>query len=343
MTGISADPFELHAGAGKAATLDDVAARAGVSTATVSRFINNPQVVAQATAERIREAIAETGYIPNLLAGGLASSKSKMVAVLIPYLTDSIFNDTMQTMVEELSAAGTTVMLGLTGVSEARTEDLIRAAISRRVDAIIFTGPLTPHVEAMVRRSPALFIQVWDLPEDPIGIAVGFSHHAAGHDIARFLMSRGYRRPHVVTAKGARANMRRDGLVAEWVAGGNAAPTEASVEVPSRFGHARRIFAEVRRLDHMPDVVVCGSDYLAQGVIVEALAAGLRVPEDIAVVGFGNSSIAGEMRPTITSVEVDGARIAREAIAAIRNRAGAALPQERWIDVGFRLVARESA
>lgn len=168
----------------RAPTLDDVASRAGVSTATVSRFVNNPSVVAAATAERIRDAIAATGYIPNLLAGGLASSKSKMVAVLIPYLTDSIFNDTIQAMVEELSAAGTTVMLGLTGVSEARTEDLIRAALSRRVDAIIFTGPVTPQVEQMVRRSPALFIQVWDLPEDPIGIAVGFSHEAAGSAVA---------------------------------------------------------------------------------------------------------------------------------------------------------------
>lgn len=329
--------------ADKTPTLDDVAVRAGVSTATVSRFINNPAVVAKATAERIREAIAATGYIPNLLAGGLASSKSKMVAVLIPYLTDSIFNDTIQSMVEELSAAGTTVMLGLTGVSETRTEDLIRAALSRRVDAIIFTGPMTPTVEQMVRRSPALFIQVWDLPEDPIGIAVGFSHAAAGRDIARFLASRGYRRPHVVTASGTRARMRRDGFVGEWEASGGGAVSESAVEVPSSFGHARRIFAEIRRLPEMPDVVVCGSDYLAQGIIVEALTAGMRIPDDIAVVGFGNSSIAGEMRPTITSVEVDGARIAREAIAAIRRHGGGVKLEERWIDVGFRLVARESA
>lgn len=327
----------------KTPTLDDVALMAGVSTATVSRFVNNPEVVAKGTAERISAAIAATGYIPNLLAGGLASSRSKMVAVLIPYLTESIFNDTIQAMVEELSAAGTTVMLGLTGVSEKRTEDLIRAALSRRVDAIIFTGPVTPQVDAMVRRSPALFIQVWDLPEDPIGMAVGFSHHAAGRDIARFLMSRGYRRPHVVTAEGARANMRRAGFVEEWQATGHEPPSESAVQVPSSFGHARRIFAEIRRLPDMPDVVVCGSDYLAQGVIVETLAAGLRVPEDLAVVGFGNSSIAGEMRPTITSVEVDGARIAREAIAAIRKHRSNQPPAERWVDVGFRLVARESA
>jgi LacI family gluconate utilization system Gnt-I transcriptional repressor len=188
-----------------------------------------------------------------------------MVAVLIPYLTDSIFNDTIQSMVEELSGASTTVMLGLTGVSARRTEDLIRAALSRRVDAIIFTGPVTPEVEAMVRRSPALFIEVWDLPKEPIGLAVGFSHEAAGRDVARFLMSRGYRRPHLVTASGTRAQMRRDGFFAEWPAAEGIALTESSVEVPSRFGHARRIFAEIRRLPDMPDVVVCGSDYLAQG------------------------------------------------------------------------------
>ncbi|RZJ95997.1 MAG: LacI family transcriptional regulator, partial [Novosphingobium sp.] len=118
---------------GRNPTLDDVALQAGVSSATVSRFINNPAVVAAATAERIRAAITATGYIPNLLAGGLASSKSKMVAVLIPHLVDSMFNATIETMVAELSAAGMNVMLGLTGISTARTSELIRAALSRRV------------------------------------------------------------------------------------------------------------------------------------------------------------------------------------------------------------------
>jgi LacI family gluconate utilization system Gnt-I transcriptional repressor len=75
----------------KTPTLDDVAQKAGVSSATVSRYLNHPAVVAPATAERIQAAIAETGYIPNLLAGGLASNKSRLVAVLIPHLTNSIF------------------------------------------------------------------------------------------------------------------------------------------------------------------------------------------------------------------------------------------------------------
>jgi len=324
-------------------TLDDVATRAGVSTATVSRFVNNPAVVAQATAERIREAITVTGYIPNLLAGGLASSRSRMVAVLIPHLSDSMFNDTIEAMVEDLSTAGLNVMLGITGVSAERTGELIRSAISRRVDAIISSGPLDAETTALVRRSPALFIQIWDLPDDPIGVAVGFSHSAAGRDIARFVASRGYRRPHLITADGARATLRRDAFLAEWRAIGSGEVTQSTVDIPSRFGHARRAFAEIARLEQRPDVIVCGSDYLAMGLVVEARAAGLSVPDDIAVMGFGNSAIAGEMRPTITTVDVDGRRIAREAIAAITRHQNGERPEESRIDVGFRIIARESA
>lgn len=332
-----ADIFE------KAPTLDDVAVRAGVSSATVSRYVNNPKMVAASTAERISAAIAEVGYIPNLLAGGLATSKSRMVAVLIPHLVDSIFNDTIEAMVEELSAGGFTVMLGLTGVSASRTNALIRAALSRKVDAIISTGPIDASIPPLVKRSTTMFIQIWELPEHSVGLAIGFSHRDAGRDMARFLISRGYRLPHLVTADGARARIRRDGFVEEWQALGGGEVTDAAVDIPSRFGHGRRVFADIRRLPQMPDVVVCGSDYLAQGLIVEAQAAGLRVPDDLAVVGFGNSSIAGEMRPTITTMDVDGRRIAREAIAAIRRHGeGAALP-DHPIDVGFRLIARESA
>ena len=323
--------------------LDDVAARAGVSTATVSRFFNNPNVVAPATADRIRAAVEDMGYIPNLVAGGLASNKSRLVAVLIPHLAHSIFSDTIEAMVEELTGGGITVMLGLTGTKEQREEELIRAAISRRADAIISTGPVNDSVRAMIRRSKIAFIQVWELPSDPVDVAVGFSHRSAGRDIARFLLGRGYRRPHLITAEGGRLKMRNDAFREEWTVQGGEPPSESIVDMPSRFGHARRVFAEIKRLDAQPDVVVCGSDHLAQGLIIEAQASGLRVPEDIGVVGFGNASIAGEMRPTITTVDIDGGRIAREAIAAIARHGQDRAEAERRIDVGFRLIARESA
>ena len=113
--------------------------------------------------------------------------------------------------------------------------------------------------------------------------------------------------------------------------------------MPTRFGHARLVWRHVAQLEHKPDVLVCGSDVLAQGVIIEAQAAGVRVPDEIAVVGFGNLAIAGDMRPSITTVDVDGARIGREAVSVLRRRAAGEKIAQRVIDVGFRLIARESA
>ena len=121
----------------RAPRLDEVAIVAGVSPATVSRFLNNPGVVAAATGERIRAAILETGYLPNLNAGALASSHSKLISVLVPEISQSIFNDTVEAMIEELSADGNSVMLSLTGPRNQLLEQQINAALSRRVDAIV--------------------------------------------------------------------------------------------------------------------------------------------------------------------------------------------------------------
>jgi len=324
--------------------LDDVASRAGVSTATVSRFYNNPGVVAPATAARIREAIEATGYLPNMMAGGRASNRSRLVAVLVPEVAQSIFNDTIEAMSAELSLDGNIVMLGLTGADNGRMRQLIDAALARRADGIILTGIVTDEqTRDRLRQRDMTVIETWGIPEDPIDIAVGFSHLAVGRDIARFLLGRGYSRPLLTVANGARARQRRDGFIDEWRSAGREIPEVIEMPMPTRFGHARLVWRQVSQLAQRPDVIVCGSDVLAQGVIIEAQAAGVRVPEQLAVIGFGNLAIAGDTRPSITTVDVDGARIGREAVSVLRRRAAGEEITRRVIDVGFRLVARESA
>ena len=189
--------------------LDDVAQRAGVSAATVSRFYNNPAIVAPATAARIRAAIAETGYVPNLLAGGLASNRSRLVAVLVPEIAQSIFNDTIEAMTAELALDGNIVMLGITGSDNRLMLQLIDTALSRRADAMILTGILTDDAaRARLRSRATTVIETWGVPDDPIDIAVGFSHQAVGRDIARFLHGRGYVRPLLAVAESPRARER---------------------------------------------------------------------------------------------------------------------------------------
>ena len=324
-------------------TLGDVAAAAGVSTATVSRYFNSPDIVAPETAERIRAAVEQLDYIPNLLAGGLASNRSRLVAVLIPELSGSIFTDIIEAMVGELSTSGYVALLGLTGRSQAGTSELVRAALARRVEAIVITSTVDGPTRAMLRRSGTTVIEIWDLPDDPVDLAIGFSHHAIGADLARYLRNRGHLRPFLVSSTGPRSRMRREGFMAEWIAGGGEAPGELEVDMPGRFGDAGPCLEAMRALDQMPDAVVCTSDLLAQGIIVAAQSSGLRVPMDLAVIGFGNTALAEDMHPAITSVDIDGTRIAREAVGILRRRAEGLPLTERRIDVGFRIVARETA
>lgn len=324
--------------------LQDVARQAGVSTATVSRFINNPKALAEATAERVQRAIEATGYVPNRIAGSLASQRSRLVAALVPDVAQSIFNATIEAMISELAVDGHMTMLGLTGIDNVLMPKLVEAALGQRVDAIILTGILTDQrSRALLRDAGTTVIETWGLPDEPIDVAVGFSHHDVGLEIARFALERGYSQPHLLSARGTRAQERRDGFVAAWREAGKPEPAETLFDAPTRFGQGRAAFRQLRKLDPMPDLVICSSDWLAQGVLVEAMSAGVRVPDELAVIGFGNLALAAEMRPTITTVDIDGARIGREAVEVLRCRARGERLEQRKIDVGFRLIARDSA
>ena len=123
-------------------TLADVARLAGVSAITVSRALNTPDRVAPATLAQVRDAVGRTGYVPNLLAGGLASNRSRLVAALVPTIAGSVFLDTIQALTETLAAAGYQLMLGQAGYSGAREDALIDAIVGRRPDGIVLTGLL---------------------------------------------------------------------------------------------------------------------------------------------------------------------------------------------------------
>lgn len=324
--------------------LRDVADKAGVSVATASRYVNKSGFVSKAAGARIQAAVDELGYLPDLAAGSLVRQRSRLVAVLVPALAQSLFNHTIEALVAALAADGFTAMLGLTGADEHRISAVIDAALGRRVEAIILTGVVVDDgLRARLRRTGVTVIETWGLPEDPIDVAVGFSHRDVGRTIARYLGQRGYSRALLLTTRASRATLRSAGFAEEWARIKGLPIEEIEVDSPSRFSQARAIFRQIRALDERPDVVVCGSDGLAQGIAVEALAAGWRVPDELAVMGFGDLAIAAHMRPSLSTVAIDGERIGHEAADVLSKRSrGLELPDRR-IDVGFRLIERESA
>jgi len=327
-----------------APTLQDVARVAGVSTATISRALNHAQMVTARTRSRVDLAIAQTGYLPNRLAGGLASKRSRLVAALVPSIATSMFNETIEAMSLALAAAGYQVVLGITGYDSKGMNDAVTSLLSHRPDALILTSaPADQAIRRRLRGARVTVIETWDLPRTPVDLAIGFSHRRAGHALAEFVMNRGYRRPLLLTHALARGRARMEGFLEYWEGHKLAQPVcDISPLAPFAIDGRERL---ARFLDGggRADVVVCSSDRLAAMVLAEAQARGFRVPVDLAVIGFGASDSAALAVPALTSVRIDGAMIGRRAAEVLILRAQGHKPASRLIDIGFEILQRDTA
>ena len=179
--------------------------------------------------------------------------------------------------------------------------------------------------------------------DHPIDMVVGFSHEAVGREIGRFLIESGYRRPFVATATGIRASARHRGLEACFRESGRQAPPFRCYEPPTSITQGRAALACVLESGWDTDVIVCSSDWMALGVIAEAKQRNLQVPRDVAVIGFGNSSLVNELEPLLTTIAIDGGAIAREAVSLLLNKARGQSSATPVVDVGYSLVRRGSA
>ena len=324
----------------KSVTLHDVAAAAGVSPITASRALSQPQVVSAATLERVQNAVASTGYIPNLLAGGLKSRRSMTVGALVPFIAVPQFLPTVQSLTEELDRAGYQLILGQTGYDRAREAALLETLLGRRVDAVVVAGLLKSSTAAdRLRKLGTPVVETWDLTDRPIDMLVGFSHVQVGSAVAGYFLAKGWQRVAIASGDDERALRRREGFVA---AIGRDVPT-ALVKAPSSLALGRAALRELLLRDANVRAVFCSSDGLAEGVLTEARARGLRVPEDIAVVGFGDADFAAHLEPSLTTVRIDGAEIGRRAAAQVLARCKGERVDGRIVDVGFKIVERQSS
>jgi LacI family gluconate utilization system Gnt-I transcriptional repressor len=326
------------------ATLVDVAKVAGVSPITVSRALNQPHLVRPNTVAKVQAAVQQTGYVKNMMAGALASSRSRLVSLVLPTISTPIFADMVEAASESLTRSGYQVMLGLSSYEAWREEVLVETILSRRPDGVILTGSL--HTDSTRRRlqmSGVPVVETWDMTPSPIDMMIGFSHEEVGHAIALHLLERGYRRIAILAVEDPRAARRNQGLQAGLAKQGVEVAAVQIMPLPSTFQLGRE--GMVRLLERCPDVdvVVCSSDTLAHGVLTEAISRGVRVPEQLAVLGFGDLSFAAHTWPPLSTVRVDGAKIGRLAAQAIVDRVeGGGKPVSRLTDTGFELIQRGS-
>ena len=158
------------------ATLEDVASVAGVAPITVSRALRSPERVAAATRAKIDAAVKQVNYIPNLVAGSLASNRTRTVAVIIPTLANSIFTEVLQGMDDVLGPERYQVIVGNSNYSVTEEEKLVAAFLARQVDGLVLTGSSHgERVRAMLSSHPVPVVETWSTPQAPIDMSVGFS------------------------------------------------------------------------------------------------------------------------------------------------------------------------
>lgn len=329
-------------------TLRDVAKLAGVAPITASRALNTPKVVSPEMLRKVREAVERTGYVPNMLAGGLASSKSRLVAAVVPTIAGPVFQETVQSLTEVLAEQGYQLMLGQSGYENSREDALLEAIIGRRPDGIVLTGIM--HSKEGRRRlltSGIPVVETWDLMPAPIDMLVGFSHERIGETVAEYLLARGRRRVGSVHGNDERATRRHRAFCSAACKLGLCVSRQAkvpgiAVPAPTTLGGGRWALREL--LERYPDIdaVFCSSDALALGVLTEAHTMGIKVPEQIAVIGFGDLAYARDLHPALTTVRIDGTGIGRKAAQFIIERANGRTVEQHIHDIGFSIVERES-
>ena len=323
--------------------MHDVAKLAGVAPITASRAVNTPEQVSEAVRTKVADAIARTGYVPNFLAGGLASHRSRLVAAVVPTVSGPVFLQTIQSLTQALAERGYQLMLGQSGYSSDREDALLGAIIGRRPDGIVLTGIM--HSAEGRKRLVAAGIPVvetWDLTPTPIDMLVGFSHEDVGRSVAAFLHAKGRRRLALVSGSDERAKRRQLAFQAAASALGLDEVQIVVVPAPTTLRSGRTALAELLDTGSVVDAVFCSSDLLALGVLTEAQARAVAVPERLAIVGFGDLDFAADLHPALTTVRVDGMAIGRQAAQFIVDRAEGREVAERVVDIGFSIVERQT-
>lgn len=324
----------------------DVARLAGVSAITVSRYLNEPEKVAEKTCLKITEAIDEMGYIPNMMAKGLSSNRTNVVAAIIPTITNSIFADHISGLSNELEENGHCLLISESGYSLEREADLIQTVLAHRPAGIVVTGQVhTDRGAQLLRSNDIPVVESLEIGADPIDMGVGVSNFDASFQMVKGLVDAGYRKIGFVSAPIAandRATRRREGYLAAMNSAGLEITPGWVREAKFAFSEGARTMGEFIEQNAELEVIFFASDILSIGGVMECRRRGIAVPEEIGVCGFDDLELTAMTDPPLTTVRIPRYEIGRKAAAMILARQAGENDVERIADLEFEVVWRNS-
>jgi LacI family gluconate utilization system Gnt-I transcriptional repressor len=327
-------------------TLSAVALRAGVSGMTASRVLSGRANVAEATRARVLAAADALGYVPNQLAGALATAKTRLMVVILPSLSNTVFPEVLRGANAQFDKAGYQAVIGVSDYDLAKEERLIEAMQSWRPSGWIVTGlEHTDRARRLLSEMRCPVVEIMDIDGPTIDMAVGLSNARAGQVIGQHLVASGRCRIGYIggnLALDLRAAKRRDGFVRALADQGLALCGEVTDDAPSSVLLGRASLA--RLLLQCPDLdaVYFSNDDMAVGGLMHCLRMGIPVPGQLALAGFNGLDI-GEATPlrltTIKSPRYQiGEMAADHILAKLANQCPKAVS-----DVGFCFIAGQTA
>lgn len=327
-------------------TLAEVARLCGVSEITVSRVLRNKGAIAEHTRQKVLKAVKQSGYVPNRLAGSLASADSNLMGVVIPSLSNIVFPEVLRGIHAALDPSGIQPVVGVTDYNTETEEKLVRSLLAWKPQAMLIVG--FEHTEAtrkMLRNADIRIAELMDIDSEAIDIAVGMSHRGAGHETGRYLIERGYRRfgyvGHDWNAD-RRARLRFDGLSAALGEGGLSLIDKELYDGPTSTMAGREATEALLARTSDLDVVVFSNDDMALGGAFHCYARGIALKEELAIFGFNGLDIGTALPQPLSTVRSHRFDIGRVAVEKIlENPARRDTPTT--IDIGYEIVAGATA
>lgn len=307
-------------------TLRDVSEASGVSEMTVSRVLRNRGDVSEATRAKVLEAARELGYVPNKIAGALASSRVNLVAVIIPSLSNMVFPEVMTGINEILEDTELQPVVGVTNYKPEREEAVLYQMLSWRPSGVIIAGlEHTEASKAMLAAAGIPVVEIMDTDGDAIDAKVGISHRRAGRKIAQAIVEAGYKRIGFLGTKmplDHRARKRFEGFTETLAKNGLEITDQEFYEGGSALMKGREMTQAIldRNADEPLDFLYYSNDMIGAGGLLYCLEQGIDVPGDIGLAGFNGIEFLEGLPKKLATMDACRIEIGRAAAKIIADR-----------------------
>lgn len=334
---------------GMSARMRDVAKRAGVSTMTVSRALNEPGKVSTEMRERVLSAVKEIGYLPNHLASSLSSNRSTTVGLIVPSIDNSIYTQTVKGLSDVMRQSGFQLMIAESGYDPNEEEELITTFLTHRVSGLVLHNTEhTPQAVIKIRKSGVPVVENGNIPADPLDMAVSYSNEDAAYAMTMHLGRLGYKHigfASLYSVHNDRSKDRLKGYLRALSQLGMAHDPRLIVETSRGLSAGAEAVARIVQTVPEVDALFCAGDVLAVGALFECHKRGWAVPGRIAIASFDDVDLLRHVTPSVTTLRLPrydiGERSARMLLSRIID--GADHLRGSVVDLKYEVIQRESA